>query len=92
MKQFLEYKRINNTWEIILIGELPDNLPVLVVNQMPNKSLAEFHLAEYCLVPKGYLKNIETELAVDEYGNIENNEIENRESKEEAGMKGDAKS
>lgn len=52
MEQFLNDKRINNTWAIIPISELPDDMPVLVVTQMHSKSLAEFHLAEYVIVPK----------------------------------------
>lgn len=43
-----------NSFKIIPISQLPDDCPVLVVQAMPSKSLAEFHLAEVVLVPKTF--------------------------------------
>jgi hypothetical protein len=40
-----------NKWSIIPISKLPDDQPVLGVTAYPHKSLAEFHLVEYVLVP-----------------------------------------
>lgn len=40
-------------WNIILLENLPDDCPVLAVQEFAAKSLAEFHLVKLCLVPKG---------------------------------------
>jgi hypothetical protein len=73
MEQFINDERIKNTWEIIKIENLPDNAPVLVVTQYPFKDIATFHLAEYCIIPKGYLQTIETEKVVDQNGDLRTN-------------------
>lgn len=52
MKKFLKNTRIDNTWSVIKISELPDDMPCLGITEYPSKSMAEFHLVEYCLIPK----------------------------------------
>lgn len=68
MKKYLKDKRINNTWAVIKIEDLPENFPVITVREYPSKSLAEFHLEEYCLVPRSLADKvdpIESNLAID---------------------------
>ena len=43
--------RKTNSYSVIKLEDLPDDCPVLAVNEFPNKSMADFHLAEYVLVP-----------------------------------------
>jgi hypothetical protein len=47
----MDEARKRNMWSIIPISKLPDNSPVLAITQYPSKGLAEFHLAEECIVP-----------------------------------------
>lgn len=47
---------------VIKISNLPDDCPVLAVNEFPNKSLAIFHLTDNVLVPKSAIKTIAADL------------------------------
>lgn len=57
IEKHLQDKRIDNTWAVIKLSELPDDMPVFAVSEMHNKAFAEFHLIEYCLIPKELLKH-----------------------------------
>jgi hypothetical protein len=52
IKEEWDKARTDNEFAVIPISELPNDCPVIVVNEFPNKSFAEFHLAERVLVPK----------------------------------------
>ena len=52
MEKYLKNKRIDNTWQVIKINDLPENMPVIGISIYPDKSFASFHMVEYCLVPK----------------------------------------
>lgn len=71
MKKYLNDKRIGNTWSVIPIADLPDTSPVIGIMDYRNKSFAEFHLVEYCIVPKNVIvnlppTNVETEQEVED--------------------------
>jgi hypothetical protein len=60
MEKYINDKRIGNKWAMIKLSELPNDFPVLVVTDMRSKSLAEFHLAEYCIIPENLLDKIKS--------------------------------
>lgn len=50
-KELWDKARKENRFKVIKISSLPDDCPVLVVEEQRNKSFAEFHLATMVLVP-----------------------------------------
>lgn len=59
-----EFDKANGAteWVVIKISNLPDDCPVLAVEEYPNKSLAEFHLVDNVLVPKSAVETIKADL------------------------------
>jgi len=59
-----EFDKANSKTEFIIIklANLPDDCFVLVVNEFPSKSLAEFHLADNVLIPKTAIETIKADL------------------------------
>lgn len=52
-KKHLENTQFKNEFKVIPISRLKDGVPVLVVDEMPTKALAEFHLATKVIIPIG---------------------------------------
>lgn len=49
-------------WVVIKFSNLPDDCPVLAVNEFHSKSLANFHLVDNVLVPKSAVETIKADL------------------------------
>jgi hypothetical protein len=69
-----EFDKANGATEfvVIKIDNLPDDCPVLVVQEMPNKSLAKFHLADNVIVPKTAIKTIRADIKSRKIPNTQN--------------------
>lgn len=47
----LSYAKKNMKWAVIPLGKLPDDQPVIGIQQYPSKSFAKFHLVTEVIVP-----------------------------------------
>ena len=52
ISKILKEPNVDNTWAIVKMSDVPNDVPVIAVEVYPSKSFAEFNLVEYCIVPK----------------------------------------